>query len=47
MKDPDEMQNIINKPESKKLTQKLKKDLKSLMVQYKDKAGLAILSKGS
>ncbi|MEY3420488.1 MAG: hypothetical protein RIR48_773 [Bacteroidota bacterium] len=47
MKDPNEMKNIIDKPANKKLIRNLKKDLKSLMVQYKDKAGLAILSKGS
>jgi arylsulfatase A-like enzyme len=47
MKDPNEMKNIIDKPVNKKLIRNLKKDLKSLMVQYKDNAGLAILSKGS
>jgi len=47
MKDPNEMQNIIDKPANKKLIRNLKNDLKSMMVQYKDKAGLAILSNGS
>ncbi|MFZ1456354.1 MAG: sulfatase [Saprospiraceae bacterium] len=43
--DPDEMHNIYGQPSNRKLTSQLKKELKQLMIQYKDKDGLKILAK--
>lgn len=44
-KDPDEMQNSYDNPENRKLIFQLKKELKGLMLQYKDKEALGILAK--
>ena len=43
--DPDELVNIYEKAQNKTLIRQLKKDLRALMVQYKDTEALAILDK--
>ena len=43
--DPDELKNVYDNPKNKALIVKMKKDLKDLIVQYKDKEAMAILAK--
>lgn len=45
--DPDELVNVYEKPENKALIAKMKKELRGLMMQYKDNEALAILDKAN